>query len=224
MINFFGMYEGVELIIVIVAFLIAILFGLTIHEYSHSLVAFYQGDVTSKYFGRLSLNPLKHIDPIGFFCLVFFGFGWAKPVPVNTVKFKNYKKGIFLTSIAGVCANIISSFVFIGILTLIFSNPETILNLSTNYVLQFIYYILVYSASINLGLAIFNILPIPPLDGFNMIASLSKTNNKFLQFLMRYGFLILVFLLLFNVIDVLFEAIYGFVLPAFTNFWQNIFF
>ena len=95
MLNFFYTYSGVDLLIVIVAFLIAVIFALTVHEYSHSLVATTQGDYTSRNFGRLTLNPLKHIDPVGFLCLVLFGFGWAKPVPINSYKFKNLKKACF---------------------------------------------------------------------------------------------------------------------------------
>lgn len=220
MLNFFGSYYGIDLLIICGAFLIVVLFALTIHEWAHSYIAFTQGDVTSKYFGRLSLNPFKHIDPIGFLCLCLFGFGWAKPVPVNTVKFKEYRKGIFLTSIAGVTANIIFSFISMGLLVFCskFIDFE-----STNYLVNFLYYILLFGTQINLGLAIFNLIPIPPLDGYNVIASFTKGTNKFVQFLQRFGFIILLALLLFNIIDIIFAVVYNFVLPAFSNFWHFIF-
>ena len=160
MINFFTTYSGVELLIISIAYIIAIVFALSIHEYSHSLVALTQGDYTSRNFGRLSLNPFKHIDPIGFLCLLLFGFGWAKPVPVNSLNFKNYRKGMFLTSIAGICANFICCFIFMGILTVAFPFTTLETMLSTNYLLQFLYMVIYFSATINLGLAIFNLLPI----------------------------------------------------------------
>lgn len=220
MLNFFRVYSGIDLLIVSLAFLIAILFALTIHEYSHSLIATTQGDYTSRNFGRLTLNPFKHIDPVGFLCLVLFGFGWAKPVPINSYKFKNYKKGIFLTSISGICTNFTASFVFVGILVLSFGSfaPS-----SSSYLIQFCYYLLYFSATINLGLAIFNLIPIPPLDGFNAVCSFTKGTNKFMQWLKTYGYFILLLLLIFNVIDMLFAILYNFILPAFANFWQFIF-
>lgn len=224
MINFLQSFSGTELLIVSVAYLIAIVFALTIHEFSHSLIALHQGDYTSKYFGRLTLNPLKHIDPIGFLCLFLFGFGWAKPVPINSVKFKNYRKGLFLTSIAGVCANFICSFAFMGLLILIFPTTSVLTIFSSgSYLLSFVYLVLYFSMQINLSLAIFNLIPIPPLDGFNCIASFTKGTNKFVEFLKRYGFLILLVLLITNAIDIIFSYVMSFVLPAFANFWYFIF-
>ena len=223
MIDLFLTYSGVELLVISIAYLLAIVFALTIHEYSHSLVALTQGDYTSRNFGRLTLNPLKHIDPIGFLCLLLFGFGWAKPVPINSTNFKNYRKGVFLTSIAGICANFIASFVFMGILTVAFplTSLETIL--TSNYLLQFLYLLLYFCATINLGLAIFNILPISPLDGFNTLQSFTKGTNKFVEFMKRYSFIILLVLLITNVIDIVFAWLYGFILPAFSSFWYFIF-
>jgi len=222
MISLIRSFSGTELLIVLVAFVLAILFALTIHEFSHSLIALSQGDYTSRNFGRLSLNPLNHIDPIGFLCLVLFGFGWAKPVPINSLKFKNYRLGLFLVSISGVTANFICCFIFVGLLVLIF-NGIFITITSYSYLMQFLYYLLYFSASINLGLAIFNLLPIPPLDGFNIVSSFSKGTSQFVEILKRYGFLILIILLIFNVIDLLLGVIYSFVFPAFVDFWKFIF-
>ncbi len=223
MLNFFRVYSGIDLIIVCMAFLIAILFALTIHEYSHSLIATVQGDYTSRNFGRLTLNPFKHIDPVGFLCLILFGFGWAKPVPINSYKFKNYKKGLFLTSISGICTNFVASFVFVGILVLSFGNIGLEQIASLNYLVQFCFYLLYFSASINLGLALFNVIPIPPLDGFNAVCSFTKGTSKFTQFLRTYGYFVLLLLLIFNVIDMLFTILYNFILPAFASFWQFVF-
>lgn len=223
MLNFFGVYSGIELLIVILAFLIAIIFALTVHEFSHSLVATTQGDYTSRNFGRLTLNPFKHIDPVGFLCLLLFGFGWAKPVPINSYKFKNFKKGLFLTSISGVCTNFIFSFLFVGLMVLCFNNMTVAQIMSEGYFVMFIYYLLLYSATINLGLSIFNLLPIPPLDGFNAVLSFTKGTNKVTQILGQYGFIILLCLVVFNVINLLFGVVYSFVIPAFENFWNFIF-
>lgn len=220
MLNFFQTYSGSELLIVSFVFIGVVLFAITVHEWAHSYIAYTQGDTTSKYFGRLSLNPFKHIDLLGFLCLVLFGFGWAKPVPINTVKFKNYKKGVFLTSIAGVTANLIVSFVSVGLFVLFFSNIDVSAKSNT---VKVIYYILVFASQINLGLAIFNLLPIPPLDGFNIIMSFTKGTNKLVQFLERFGFIILLALLIFDVIELIFAAVYGVVLPRFSDFWNFIF-
>lgn len=223
MLNFFRLYSGTELLIVCVAFLIVILFALTIHEFAHSYIAMTQGDYTSQYNGRLTLNPFKHIDPIGFLCLIFLGFGWAKPVPINSTKFKDYRKGLFLTSIAGVCANFICSFIFIGLLVLCFNNFNTLVIEDLSYIQQFLFFLLYYGASINLGLAIFNLIPIPPLDGFNVICSFTKGTNKFVGFLKRYGYFLLLILLIFGVIDILFSLVYNLIVPAFLKFWFYIF-
>lgn len=220
MLNFFGNYYGVDLLVICAAFIIVILFALTIHEWAHSYIAFTQGDVTSKYFGRMTLNPMKHIDPIGFLCLLLFGFGWAKPVPINSVKFKEYRKGLFLTTIAGVTANFIMSFVSMGLLVF----ASKFINFDAGgHIRNFIFYLLNFSAQINLGLAIFNLLPIPPLDGFNIIMSFTKGTNKFVYFMQRYSFILLLALIVFDVIDYLFVFVYTFVLPAFVYFWNFIF-
>lgn len=223
MINFFMNYSGMELLVISVAFIIAIIFALTIHEFSHSLVATLQGDYTSRNFGRLTLNPLKHIDPIGFLCLILFGFGWAKPVPINSYKFKNFKKGLFLTSISGICTNFVACFLFVGILVLSFGLTPLSQILSSSYLIRFCYYLLYFSASINLGLAIFNLIPIPPLDGYNAVSSFTKGNNKFTEFIRKYGFLILLVILMTGLMDIIFDALYAFILPAFENFWFFIF-
>lgn len=223
MLEFFSYYQGIELFVICTSFLIAVIFALSIHEFAHSFVANIQGDPTSKMVGRMTLNPLKHIDPIGFLCLMLFGFGWAKPVPINSLRFKDYRKGIFLTSIAGICANIFFSFISCGLLVVIFRfNGVTMLTYGSQ-LMNMLFYILYFSITINLGLALFNILPIPPLDGFNCLSSLCK-GNSFLDFMKKYGYFILLIVILFGFLNILFTNVYSFVIPAFTNFWQYIFF
>ena len=110
MLNFLDIVEGYEFIYAGIAMLLVLIISLSLHEFGHAYVAYKQGDITPKYQGRVTLNPLAHIDPIGFLCCALFGFGWAKPVEINPLKFRNYKSGIFKVSIAGVTANLILSF------------------------------------------------------------------------------------------------------------------
>ena len=182
-----------EIIAFILAYMIALMFSFCAHEFSHAFVAFKLGDPTARSLGRVSLNPLKHIDGLGFLCLILFGFGWAKPVEINPIKFRNYKKGLFLTSIAGVTINIILAFLGCGIyyICLRFLPLTNGFNLFLLYFGMFMY-------TINLSLFVFNLLPIYPLDGFNCIAALTKYDNKFVNFMRKYGTLILIIVLIFG--------------------------
>ncbi len=144
----------------IVIFLPTIIIALTVHEFAHAWVAYQLGDPTAKANGRLTLNPLAHLDPLGTITLILFRFGWGKPVPVNEYNFKNPILGTALTSIAGPMANL-----FLAILgTVIFHN----LNSTEPYVnLLLIYFVL-----INLLLMMFNLLPVPPLDGHKIVRAI----------------------------------------------------
>ena len=101
---------NMESIVLLFSYLIAILSAIILHEIAHGYAAYYNGDLTAKYAGRLSLNPLKHLDLIGFLMLLFCGFGWAKPVPIDSRNFKDYKKGMIMTSTAGVLCNFVQAF------------------------------------------------------------------------------------------------------------------
>jgi Zn-dependent protease len=137
-----------------------LLFAITIHEYAHGRTALWLGDPTAKNMGRLSLNPLPHIDPFGAICLFLFNFGWAKPVPVDPRYFKNFRKDIIFMSLAGPLANI-SLALLAGILIRYFFFPWEIYRLA-----------LIYLLFMNLGLGLFNLLPIPPLDGSHVLENL----------------------------------------------------
>ncbi len=151
---------------------LAVLITLTVHEYAHAYAAYKLGDNTAKNFGRLTLNPIKHLDPIGALCLLFFRVGWAKPVPINARNFKNPKRDFALTALAGPLINILLSFVLYGIfyslyiplMTAVFEDPGFKGELSLNLL-----YFLNMFAYINVGLGIFNLLPIPPFDGSRLI-------------------------------------------------------
>jgi len=153
-----------------------ILLGLTIHEYCHALAAFKLGDTTARDQGRLTLNPLKHIDIIGFVFIIMAGFGWAKPVQFNPHNLRNYRRDKAIIAAAGPLSNLILALLFIasirGLIALL-NSDSAVRNfpflVSTNFVF---FVIMVYQATIiNLGLFIFNLLPLPPLDGSHIFLS-----------------------------------------------------
>lgn len=176
---------------------VAVAFVLTLHEFAHSFVAYKCGDPTPKHRGRLSLNPLRHFDILGLICFVFVGFGWAKPVPINPANFKNYRGGIIATSLAGIIVNLITAFL---VLPLVILSSMLLINVygvsNIGYVLALILYnILAYIYVYSLSFAVFNLLPLPPLDGFNFIEALFRGGKKIIGFLRRYGNIILIVLI-----------------------------
>lgn len=224
--NFYG-EDTVALIIQITSYLLAVLFALSIHEFAHAKVAFNQGDYTPKAQGRLTLNPFKHIDILGFICLIICGYGWAKPVQVNPVKFKEYRKGFFLVSIAGVITNLAFSFIFAGIyVVLILCYPNVLLssNSFVIYLYSFFIYFSLFFATINLCLFLFNLIPVFPLDGFNVINSFTKPNNKFVQFMVRYGSILLFGLILVDSFTNLnmFSKVVNFLMGPIITFWTKV--
>ncbi|MCI7401442.1 MAG: site-2 protease family protein [Christensenella sp.] len=181
---------NMESIVLLFSYLIAILSAIILHEIAHGYAAYYNGDLTAKYAGRLSLNPLKHLDLIGFLMLLFCGFGWAKPVPIDSRNFKDYKKGMIMTSTAGVLCNFVQAFlasiclaVFLKIIApLSFTSKNALF-----YFLQFVLYIFYFSMQINIVLMVFNLLPLYPLDGFRIVETLATPNNKYVDFMYRHG-------------------------------------
>jgi Zn-dependent protease len=167
--------------------IIPALICLTFHEYAHGLVANRLGDPTAKNMGRLTLNPIKHVDIIGLIMMLLFRFGWAKPVPVNMANFKNPKRGMAITALAGPVSNIILSAVFLVIYGALYAAAKDTAVWGT--VLKFVY----LAAYISLALAIFNLIPIPPLDGSKVLFALIPDSLYFkLMRVERYGFVILV--------------------------------
>ena len=160
-----------------------ILFSLSVHESAHAYVAHKLGDDTARNFGRITLNPAKHFDPVGFLFLLLFGFGWAKPVPVNTRNMKNGRWGFVATSIAGPISNILLAFVsaILAELTLIvltyIPNVGGIPGMLTYSFFQM-------AVSLNVGYAVFNLLPIPPLDGSRLWTALLP--RKIAEWTFRY--------------------------------------
>jgi Zn-dependent protease len=148
-----------------------ILIGLTIHEYAHGLVALWRGDPTAKQEGRLTLNPIAHLDPIGAIMILFFPFGWAKPVPVNYHNLDNPKRDMIFVSLAGPVSNILCA----GVISLLlrFWNPS-FLEFSTG---SYLFQILQIAFIINIGLSFFNLIPIPPLDGSHILMGLLPSSK-----------------------------------------------
>jgi Zn-dependent protease len=177
-----------------------LIFSLVIHEVAHGWVASLMGDRTAQWLGRLSLNPLKHLDPFGTVALLIFGFGWARPVPVNYLNFRDLRKGIFFVSVAGVTANFLFAF-----LALFLSR------LTEGYGLVLLQNALGIIAYINILLAAFNIIPIPPLDGSKILMSFLPNEFRYsLERLEPYGMFIILGLLyigLLNPVIRLFQSI-----------------
>lgn len=177
-------------LVLVLAILLAGYLAIVLHELAHGLVASWNGDNTARQEGRLTLNPLKHLDITGFLLMIFVGIGWAKPVPVNVYNFRKMRKGIFFTSIAGVLTNFILAFVFFIIFVLCGS-----LYAQGTLLTTFLYHFLLYSVSFNVGLIAFNILPIYPLDGFRIVESFTRYGNRFCVFMRKYGMYIFIGLL-----------------------------
>ena len=160
-----------------------VLLSLSVHEACHGLVAYWGGDRTAKYSGRISINPFHHLDLFGTLSLLLFGFGWAKPVPVNPWNFKNKKLGMVLTALGGPLSNIILG--FIGYIGWTFISPGEVFSLIC-------YYLVIY----NIGLGIFNLIPIPPLDGSKILNAILPRRYYFkLMQYERYGFIALIILI-----------------------------
>lgn len=189
-----------------------ILIALTFHEFAHGAAAFAMGDDTAKRSGRLSLDPLKHIDPMGFLMLLLVRFGWAKPVPINENNFKNRNVGLFLVSIAGITMNLIIALVFHFI---------TYFSIGVIDVPAY-YQVMNGIVRINIMLAAFNLLPIPPLDGSKIIYSFLplKLRYKFYQY-ESYGSIILLLLLISGSIGFLLSPVITAII-SFLNYLINI--
>ena len=186
--NAFDFTYITELLMGVIPSLICICF----HELSHGYVAWRLGDDTAKRSGRLSLNPIKHLDPIGLLMMLVFHVGWAKPVPIDMRKFKNPKRGMAITAAAGPLSNVLMSVLFLFLYGLVY------MPLGRSRVGLYVLEMLQLTATIGIGLAVFNCLPVPPLDGSKVLFSLmSDESYRKLMRYERYGG-ILIMLLVFT--------------------------
>jgi Zn-dependent protease len=189
---------------------VPLLYSIILHELAHGWVANKMGDPTAKWLGRLSLNPIKHLDPIGTFMLLVFGFGWAKPVPVNFENLHDKRKGLILVSSAGIIMNMLLAFISLLLFRILSPSPDEVT-----------YTLLYYMSQINIMLASFNLIPIPPLDGSKILMGFVSNKVRYtLESLEPYGMFIIIGLLYIgalNPIIYLFRsiilALIGIILP-----------
>lgn len=193
-----------DIILYIISALIVVFLTLPIHEWAHAFTAYKLGDKSVKYSGRLTLNPFAHIDYMGALMIILFGFGWAKPVPVNMNYFKKPKQYMAITALAGPLANLVMAF-----LAFVLRNIVILLFPSA----QFLKFILYYVAQINISLAVFNLIPLPPLDGSRILtAFLSDRVYYKIMAYERYLILAVYLLIITNALTVPLNLLCGIVL------------
>lgn len=185
----------------------ALLIALSFHEYAHARMAYAWGDSTAKDEGRLTLNPLAHLDPLGLLMLLIVRFGWARPVPISPFRFKDRRKGLFWVSLAGPGMNLL-----IGLIATFF----WILGRGWGSLVESIfYYLVVY----NVFFAIFNIIPLPPLDGSKILSSLLPARSRhFYQTIEPYGPFLLILLLVFGRLPLLLEPVANIIIRLYISF------
>ncbi len=215
----------------VLAFIPALLIALILHEIAHGLVALWNGDETAKAYGRLSLNPLRHFDWIGLIMMVLVGFGWAKPVPINPNNFKKRRLGCITVSVAGVITNFLLAFIFaIGVVLLGRIPVEE--GTSLYYFVYFCYAFCLLTMRLNINFALFNILPLYPLDGYRLLSCFVDERNGFMTFLRKYSLYILLGFIVLEYIPIvgnyspltLYISRFGGIIDnGFEKFWRLIF-
>lgn len=195
-------YTPQEAVIVFLITIFVYLVSLTLHEFAHSFTAYKMGDATPKLMGRLSLNPFRHLSLSGFLMFVLLGIGWAKPVPINPLNFKKYRKGIRLVSISGILTNFMLGLLAAILYAILLSTVGFI-----NVAMEYVFLILQYFMIVNSFLALFNLIPVYPMDGFNFVTSFMHPDNKYIKFNVKNGLKILLTILL---VTILIELIFSF--------------
>jgi Zn-dependent protease len=180
--------------VVFVLFILVILITLSVHECAHALVAYYFGDKTAYHLGRVTLNPLSHIDSMGAITFLLLGFGWGKPVPINPLNFKNMKQGSLLTALAGPASNLIVALCTVGL----YHVSTEIFHLPMNNLLVLFLQLLFF---MNISLMIFNLIPVPPLDGSQILLAFIPDSRPDIRVaILTYGSQFLLVLVLINLL------------------------
>ncbi len=204
MLVFSSLQSGMENVLaMIIAMVMAVFVAMPIHEFSHAFAARCEGDYTAVACKRYTLAPLAHFDWKGFLFLMLFGFGWAKPVPVDSRNFKNGRKSQFKVAIAGIISNILLGIIFLFIYMLIIKTRPMFFG--SSFYGELLYQFLNYSISLNFMIAFFNLLPIYPLDGYKIVDSCCRYENGFLKFMKSNSFLIYLILVVTGLYSVYYE-------------------
>lgn len=165
--------------IAIIIQIVIVLISITIHEFSHGMSAYMLGDDTAKRAGRLTLNPIKHLDPLGALMLLIVKIGWAKPVPINPYNFKDQKIGTALTAAAGPASNFVMAIIAALIFRLFFYFSMSSVSTGSGFFIYISMFTLQFTVIINLALGLFNLIPIPPLDGSKIISGFLSDDMYF---------------------------------------------
>jgi len=222
----FGEFTFVETLLILLGYGLAIMLALVVHEWAHAFAAYKSGDPTAKMLGRMTLNPARHVEPMGLLSFIFIGIGWAKPVPVNPFNYRNFKRGNFFVSIAGVTTNFIMGFVFSLCFALMISFAPIEISrglITGNPGLVALAYFFMFATSINIALMIFNLLPIYPLDGYNLLRSFTKPTNRYMQFARDNSMILLIVVLLVSSFTGGIWHLHNAIMNMFTSLWGLMF-
>lgn len=209
----------------VIASLVIIMLILPLHELAHGFIADKLGDPTARYMRRLTLNPFAHIDWLGAASIMLFGFGWAKPVPVNMRNLNRPKRDMAIVALAGPLSNLIAAFIGMGLLFFCVKFGSPLVNSqAARYILEFIVNFFAFFLQVNITLAVFNLIPCPPLDGSKILMAFlpNRIYYRIMQFERYFGFILLL-LILSDVLDPILIGATSKITGWFFDFYNMIF-